>query len=62
MILKEEDRLMADRKTENKKYRNPEAENSARVRREAGVLFLLAALIPAAASLVTGLSSLRRKR
>ena len=53
---------MADRKTESKEYRSPEAENSARVRREAGVLFLLAALIPAAASLVTGLSSLRRKR
>ena len=45
-----------------KKKTDPKAENSARIRREAGVLFALSALIPAAAALFTALTESRRKR
>ena len=45
-----------------KKKADPKAENSARIRREAGVLIALSALIPAVAALVTALTEARRKR
>lgn len=48
-------------KKKKKKRRSPIAENSARIRREAGILFTLGAMIPAAAALVTELSSRRKK-
>ena len=48
-------------KKKKKKRRSPIAENSARIRREAGILFALGAMIPAVAGLVTELSSRRKK-
>ncbi len=48
-------------KKKKKKRRSPIAKNSARIRREAGILFTLGAMIPAAAALVTELSSRRKK-
>ena len=51
---------MAFKKT-GKKKKDPQAENSAKVRREAGILFALGALIPAAAGLFTALTESRRK-
>ncbi len=48
-------------KKTDKKKKDPKAENSAKVRREAGILFALGALIPAVAGLITSLTESRRK-
>lgn len=53
--------ILVFKKTDKKK-KSPEAENSARVRREAGMLFVLGALIPAIAGLFTALADSPRKK